>query len=488
MDLVHVCRRGAPARMASLFPGPRPAARLERRRELAARRSICSACGSDTRRERRTPTSSARSCGAIYDPGFNTYGTRGGGSPDRVHRRPAQRRAACRRRSDSTSTSRERYAVRGTTIAPYLSVVNAYNAKNVFLYVFDYAEEPADATGDLAVSAAPVGRCHDSFLARRGRGRGVAVRRVVRRSRRASSARSHVPPTTPSVVVHAVLNPERDDSGRAARAHAHRRGRHSGYALRLRGSDRERAAAFRSPARPSRSSTRLGTATRGVEDRTVQPTRQGRAASIAFRSPERRSSSARDISCACARRRARTSRRSRAFRAPRCGRAGGLTRTFNRDHDMLIVSVDAVAERASYAVRVESPFGPFFLFTDSTRVRFTGDLRNLFAGDLQRVFIPGFRQDIIVAAVDSNFYDYYRTNNDPFTGAGSSAGSTADSGCSVDRDADERDADGHRRSDRSRSRGAFGSRRRVRLGHSGVVVQPATSNLRRSTAELARRR
>jgi hypothetical protein len=34
------------------------------------------------------------------------------------------------------------------------------------------------------------------------------------------------------------------------------------------------------------------------------------------------------------------------------------------------------------------------------------------------VFIPGFRQDMVIAAVDSNFYDYYRTNNDPFTGSG----------------------------------------------------------------------
>jgi hypothetical protein len=72
----------------------------------------------------------------------------------------------------------------------------------------------------------------------------------------------------------------------------------------------------------------------------------------------------------------------------------------------------------SYGVRVETPFGPFFLFTDSTHFRMTGDVRNLFAGDLQRVFIPGFRQDMLVAAVDSNFYDYYRTNNDPFTGSG----------------------------------------------------------------------
>ena len=37
---------------------------------------------------------------------------------------------------------------------------------------------------------------------------------------------------------------------------------------------------------------------------------------------------------------------------------------------------------------------------------------------MQRVFFPGFRQDMLVAAVDSNFYDYYRTNNDPFTGTG----------------------------------------------------------------------
>ena len=53
-----------------------------------------------------------------------------------------------------------------------------------------------------------------------------------------------------------------------------------------------------------------------------------------------------------------------------------------------------MAGARSYAVRVESPFGPFFLFTDSTAIRLTGDLRNIFAGDLQRVFIPGFRQDI----------------------------------------------------------------------------------------------
>ena len=87
----------------------------------------------------------------------------------------------------------------------------------------------------------------------------------------------------------------------------------------------------------------------------------------------------------------------------------------------------AAACSRAYAVRIESPFGPFFLFTDSTRLRLSATARNLFASDLQHVFIPGFRQDVLVAAVDSNFYDYYRTNNDPFTGAASSAASTAES-------------------------------------------------------------
>ncbi|MGE5101486.1 MAG: DUF4249 family protein [Deltaproteobacteria bacterium] len=104
--------------------------------------------------------------------------------------------------------------------------------------------------------------------------------------------------------------------------------------------------------------------------------------------------------------------------APDFTSSGGFTRTFNRDRDTLNVQWSPTPKTRSYAVRVESPFGPFFLFTDSTRFRMTGDLRNLFAGDLQRVFIPGFRQDMLVAAVDSNFYDYYRTNNDPFTGTG----------------------------------------------------------------------
>ena len=98
--------------------------------------------------------------------------------------------------------------------------------------------------------------------------------------------------------------------------------------------------------------------------------------------------------------------------------SGALTRTFNRDHDTLAIQWTSTPLSRAYAVRIESPFGPYFLFSDSTQLRIVGDARNPFANNLEHLFIPGFRQDIVVAAVDSNFYDYYRTNNDPFTGAG----------------------------------------------------------------------
>jgi hypothetical protein len=103
---------------------------------------------------------------------------------------------------------------------------------------------------------------------------------------------------------------------------------------------------------------------------------------------------------------------------PQIRSTGGLSRVLNRDHDTLDVRWTAAAGARTYAVRIESPYGPFFFFTDSTHFRVTGELRNPFSPDLERVLIPGFRQDVVVGAVDSNFYDYYRTGNDPFTGSG----------------------------------------------------------------------
>jgi hypothetical protein len=77
----------------------------------------------------------------FYDPGANAYGTRGSGNqlqfvggPRNGARLPTTQRL-------DLDVSRT-YRVRNTTIAPYLSLVNAYDAKNVFLYIFDYTKNP----------------------------------------------------------------------------------------------------------------------------------------------------------------------------------------------------------------------------------------------------------------------------------------------------------------------------------------------------------
>ena len=77
----------------------------------------------------------------IYDPGMNSYGTRGSGSQSEFIGGPRNgARLPTTQRLDLDVT--RRYQLRGMTIAPYLSVVNAYNAKNVFLYIFDYSKSP----------------------------------------------------------------------------------------------------------------------------------------------------------------------------------------------------------------------------------------------------------------------------------------------------------------------------------------------------------
>jgi hypothetical protein len=91
---------------------------------------------------------------------------------------------------------------------------------------------------------------------------------------------------------------------------------------------------------------------------------------------------------------------------------------FNVDRDTLQLNWNALPGARSYAVRIDSPLGAFFFFTDSTTFRLTGDLRNLFAERLPTVFLPGLRQTVSVAAVDTNYFDYYRSGSNPFTGSG----------------------------------------------------------------------
>lgn len=92
--------------------------------------------------------------------------------------------------------------------------------------------------------------------------------------------------------------------------------------------------------------------------------------------------------------------------------------TFTRSNDTLRLQWAAVPDARTYAIRVETPNGPWFLFSDSTRFALSGQLRNFFVGGFPAVWYPGFDQIVSVAAVDRNFYDYNRSGNDPFGGSG----------------------------------------------------------------------
>jgi hypothetical protein len=95
-----------------------------------------------------------------------------------------------------------------------------------------------------------------------------------------------------------------------------------------------------------------------------------------------------------------------------------VPRVFDRARDTVVIEWPAAAGARSYFVRIETPFGPRAFFTSDTRVRLTGDLRNIEVAGLPRVFIPGFPQAVTVSAVDSNYYDWYRTHNDALSGRG----------------------------------------------------------------------
>jgi hypothetical protein len=94
------------------------------------------------------------------------------------------------------------------------------------------------------------------------------------------------------------------------------------------------------------------------------------------------------------------------------------SRLFDRARDTVTLQWPGTAGARSYLVRIETPFGPRAFFTESTHVRLPGDLRNVDQRQLVRVFIPGFPQAVTVSAVDSNYYDWYRTQNDALTGMG----------------------------------------------------------------------
>ena len=95
-----------------------------------------------------------------------------------------------------------------------------------------------------------------------------------------------------------------------------------------------------------------------------------------------------------------------------------LPLTFNRDMDTLRLSWEPALAARTYLLRVNSPRGPYHMITDSQSIRLPGSLRDFFTEGLPSVFVPGFRQTLQVSAIDTNFYDYYRSQNNPFTGSG----------------------------------------------------------------------
>jgi Domain of unknown function (DUF4249) len=90
----------------------------------------------------------------------------------------------------------------------------------------------------------------------------------------------------------------------------------------------------------------------------------------------------------------------------------------DRGRDTLQLRWPAVRDARTYVIRVETPYGPWALFADSTQFTLAGGLRNFFADGLPSVWFPGFVQTASVVAVDANFYDYNRSGNDPFGGTG----------------------------------------------------------------------
>jgi len=92
--------------------------------------------------------------------------------------------------------------------------------------------------------------------------------------------------------------------------------------------------------------------------------------------------------------------------------------TMDRSRDTLVITWPATPGARSYFVRVETPLGPRSFFTEGTQVQLPGLLRNTERDELPHVFFPGFAQAVTVSAVDSNYYDWYRTHNDELSGEG----------------------------------------------------------------------
>lgn len=86
--------------------------------------------------------------------------------------------------------------------------------------------------------------------------------------------------------------------------------------------------------------------------------------------------------------------------------------------DTLHLTWEPVAGARAYQVVAENVFRTWTMFTESTSARLPGGMRHTQSDGLPAVFQPGFDQHVSVVAVDSNYYDYYRSSNSSSTGRG----------------------------------------------------------------------
>lgn len=100
------------------------------------------------------------------------------------------------------------------------------------------------------------------------------------------------------------------------------------------------------------------------------------------------------------------------------GAGAVVVRPFDRTGDSLVLQWPVFAAARGYQLRIETPYGPYTALTERQDVRVSGSLRNVFVEGLPRVFFPGFRQLVTVSAVDSNYYDFFRSSNNFYSGRG----------------------------------------------------------------------
>jgi hypothetical protein len=102
----------------------------------------------------------------------------------------------------------------------------------------------------------------------------------------------------------------------------------------------------------------------------------------------------------------------------------GSGATLNRDRDTLFVSWSGAAGTKGVFVQVRprdlERRLTLVLFTDSTRFRIPGNMPLPLLDDTLPpvVWVAGTRQTFTVAAMDTAFFNFFRTGNDPFTGTG----------------------------------------------------------------------